>query len=177
MIMRVCCRQKNFGLQLKFWKSPLQLLLSVEACLYVKNLTYCFELLWARLTTSTWNDWINVWLLLLPHQMQKTNFITQLILVIKLTHYSGHILADSCVRYSHTWGCPFSKYFQILYIVAQIFKYFALFLKNRTYARMFCIIKNTKVAVALFLLYILQKYYELPILGTLDIFGHFHQKK
>ena len=30
---------------------------SVEAYLYVKNLTCCFESLWTRLTTSTWNDW------------------------------------------------------------------------------------------------------------------------
>ena len=78
--MKVCCRQKNFSLQLKFWKFPLQLLVSVEAYLYVKNLTCCFESLWAHLTTSTWNDWINVWLLLLPHHIQKTNFITQVIL-------------------------------------------------------------------------------------------------
>ena len=63
MIMKVCCRQKNFSLQLKFWKFPLQLLVSAEAYLYVKNLTCCFESLWARLTTSTWNDWINVWLI------------------------------------------------------------------------------------------------------------------
>ena len=77
---------------------PLQLLVSVEAFPYVKNLTYCFESLWAHLTTSTMNDLINVWLLLLPHHMQKTNFITQVILEIKLAHYSGHILAVSCAR-------------------------------------------------------------------------------
>ena len=40
---------------------------------------------------------------------------------------SGHILAVSCMRLSHTWGCPFSKFFQSLYIFAQIFKYFAFF--------------------------------------------------
>ena len=87
MAMKVCCRQKNFSPPLKFWKFPLQLLDSVEAYLYVKNLTCCFESLWTRLATSTWNDWINVILLLLPYHMQKTNFITQLILEIKLTHY------------------------------------------------------------------------------------------
>ena len=76
MIMKVCCRQKNFSLRLKFWKFPLQLLVPVEAYLYVKNLTCCFESLSARLTTSTRSGWINVWLLLLPHDMQKTNFIT-----------------------------------------------------------------------------------------------------
>ena len=32
-------------------------LLSVEAYVYVKNLTCCLESLWTRLTTSTWNDW------------------------------------------------------------------------------------------------------------------------
>ena len=97
MIMEVCCRQKNFSLQLNFRKFPLQLLVSAEAYLYVKSLTCCFESLWASLTTSTWNDWINVWLLFLPHHMQKTNLITQLILEIKLTHYSGYILAVSCL--------------------------------------------------------------------------------
>ena len=120
MIMKVCCRQKNFSLQLKFWKFPMQLLVSVEACL---------------------------------HHMQKTNFITQLILEIKLTHYSGHILAVSYLSQSHTCDCPFSKYFQILYIFAQIFKYlpfFALFLKSCIHALMFCIIKYTKTAVAFF---------------------------
>ena len=40
---------------------------------------------------------------------------------------SGHILAVSCMRLSNTWGCPFSKIFQSLYIFAQIFKYFAFF--------------------------------------------------
>ena len=127
--MIMSCRQKKFSLQLKFWKFPLQLLVSVEAYLYVKNLTCCFESLWACLTIFTWNDWINVWLLLLPHHMQKTNFITQLILEIKLTHYSGHILAVSCLRCSHRWDCPFSNYFRILYIFAQIFKYLPFFWK------------------------------------------------
>ena len=50
-------------------------------------------------------------------------------------------------------NCTFSKYFQILYIFAQIFKYlpfFALFLENCTNALIFCIIKYTKVAVAFF---------------------------
>ena len=41
------------SLQLKFWKFLLQLLVSVEAFLYVKSLTCCFESLWARLTTAT----------------------------------------------------------------------------------------------------------------------------
>ena len=137
---------------------------------------FCWNLPYVKKTTSTWNDWINVWFLLLPHHMQKTNFI-QLILEIKLSHYSGHILAVLSVQYSHKWGCSFSKYFQILYIFVRIFKYFALFLKNRTHALMFCIIKNTKAAVTLFsYIYMLQKYYQLPILSTLDIFGHFHLK-
>ena len=40
----------------------------------------------------------------------------------------GPILAVYCMQLSHaTIACPFSKYFQILYIFAQIFKYFALF--------------------------------------------------
>ena len=120
MMMKVCCRQKNFSLQLKFWKFPMQLLVSVEACL---------------------------------HHMQKTNFITQLILEIKLTHYSGHILAVSCLRQSHTWDCPFLKYFQILYILpkfSSILPFFALFLKSCAHVLMFCIIKYTKAAVTLF---------------------------
>ena len=39
---------------------------------------------------------------------------------------SGDILAVSSMRQLHAWDCPFSKYFQILYIFVQIFKYFAL---------------------------------------------------
>ena len=39
----------------------------------------------------------------------------------------GPILAVFYVRLSHAITCPFSKYFQILYIFVQIFKYFALF--------------------------------------------------
>ena len=50
-------------------------------------LTCCFESIWGRLTTSTWSDWMNLLLLLIPSHMQKTNFITQLILEIKLAHY------------------------------------------------------------------------------------------
>ena len=57
-------------------------------------LTYCFELLWAGVTTSTWNDWTNLLLLLIPYHLRKTNFITQLILEIKLAtiyHHFGHV--------------------------------------------------------------------------------------
>ena len=115
---------------------------------------------------------LNVWLLLLPHYMQKTNFITQLILEIKLTHYSGHILAVSCLRKSHTWDCSFSKYFQILYIFAQIFKYllfFALFLSELHTCRYVLhhkVHKSSCDILFLICIYILQKYYQLPILGT-----------
>ena len=123
MIMKVCCRQKNFSLQLKFWKFPLQLLVSVEAYLYVKNLT-CFESPWACLTTATWNDWINVWLLLLPPHIQKTNFIAQLILEIKLAHYSGHILAVSCVQLR----LPFFKIFSNFVHFCPNFRIFCPFL-------------------------------------------------
>ena len=58
----------------------------------------------------------------------------------KILH-SGPILAVCCVRLSHAFNCTILKYFQILYIFAQIFKYvalfqhfLALFLQNRTYA-------------------------------------------
>ena len=39
----------------------------------------------------------------------------------------GPILAVYCMRLLHTITCPFSKYFQILYIFVQIFKYFPFF--------------------------------------------------
>ena len=42
------------------------------------------------------------------------------------------ILAVYCAPLSHAVTCPFSKNFQILYIFAKIFKYFALF---RTFLR------------------------------------------
>ena len=47
----------------------------------------CFELLWTHLSTLTWNDRINLLLLLISYHMQKTNFITQLILETWLTHH------------------------------------------------------------------------------------------
>ena len=50
-------------------------------------LNCCFESLWAPLITSTWNNWMNLLLSLIPFHMRKTNFITQLILEIKFTHY------------------------------------------------------------------------------------------
>ena len=39
----------------------------------------------------------------------------------------GHILAFSCVQYSHTWGCPISKYFQMLWCL-NILPFFSPFL-------------------------------------------------
>ena len=56
-------------------------------------LACCFESLWARLTTTTWNNWINLIRLLIPYQTQKTNFITQFILEIKLTNYLSSLWA------------------------------------------------------------------------------------
>ena len=67
--IKVCCWQKNFGPRIKLWNIPQQLLVSVEAYLYIKNQTCCFESLRTRLTTSTWNYWINVLLLLLGYHM------------------------------------------------------------------------------------------------------------
>ena len=50
-------------------------------------LTCCFESFWAHMKTPTWTDWTNLLLQLIPYHMQETNFITQLILDIKLNHY------------------------------------------------------------------------------------------
>ena len=83
---KVCCRQKTFSPTNKILEIPLQLVVSVEAYLYAKNLTCCFESLWQHLSTSTWNDWIKLLLPLTCYHMQKINFITQLILEAKLTH-------------------------------------------------------------------------------------------
>ena len=93
--MKVTYRQKTFIPPIKFWKSSLQLVVSVEAYLYAKNLTCCFESLWRHLSTSTCNDWINLLLLLISYHMQKTNSITQLILEIKLTQYLSSLWACS----------------------------------------------------------------------------------
>ena len=41
----------------------------------------------------------------------------------------GPILAVHCMQYSHAITCPFSKYFEILYIFVKIFKDFALLWK------------------------------------------------
>ena len=63
-------------------------------------LTRCFKSLWAYLTIPTWDDWKKKKLLLLIlYHMQKTNFITQLILKIKLTHYLSSL-----------WACPTMSY-------------------------------------------------------------------
>ena len=102
MTMKVCCRQKNFSTPLKFWKCLLKLFLFIEAYLYVKNLTCCFESLWTRLTTSTWNDWKCYFYCFLT-TCKKTNFITQLILEITLTicFHFGHVQA--CLS-TPTWS-------------------------------------------------------------------------
>ena len=63
------------------------MLLSVEAYLYVKILTCCFQPLWTHLTTSTWDDWKCYFYCFLTACKKLTLFITQLILEIKLTHY------------------------------------------------------------------------------------------
>ena len=55
----------------------------------------CLKSLWACLTIPIWNDWKKLLLLLILYHMQKTNFITQLILKIKLPHYSASL-----------WACP-----------------------------------------------------------------------
>ena len=102
MTIKVCCWQKHFSSSQKFLKFPQQLLVSVEAYLYVKNQTCCFESLWSRLTTSTWNGWINILLLLLPYHKQKTNFITRLILASILTHYFVVTLGI----FRHAWPHP-----------------------------------------------------------------------
>lgn len=54
-----------------------QLILEIE-------LTCCLQLPWAYLTTPTWNGWINLQPPPMTSHMQKTKFITQLIVQIKL---------------------------------------------------------------------------------------------
>ena len=56
----------------------------------------------------------------------------------------GPILAVYCMKLLRPITCPFLKYFQILYIFSQIFKYsalfqnfFSFFLKNRNPCRYF----------------------------------------
>ena len=51
------------------------------------NLTCCFESFWAHQKTPTWIDWTSLLLELIPYHMQESNFITQVILDMKLTHY------------------------------------------------------------------------------------------
>ena len=43
----------------------------------------------------------------------------------ELVKDAGPVLGVYCMQLSHAITCPFSKYFQISYIFAQIFKYFA----------------------------------------------------
>ena len=83
------------------------LLLSVEPYLCVKNLICCFESLWTCLTTFTSNDWINVSLLLPTYHMQKTNFLTQLFLEMKLTYYLLSLWACSGLS-TPTWTSQLS---------------------------------------------------------------------
>ena len=69
-------------------------------------------LFWITLNTSDHFHlkWLKVLLLLLPYHMQKTNFITQLILEIKLTHYLLSLWACSGIpehthlkQWTNTW--------------------------------------------------------------------------
>ena len=85
--MKICCRQKTFSPLTKILEIPLAITSFCESLSIWKNLTCSFKSLWAHLTTSTWNDWINLLILLIPLHMPETNFITQLILEIKMTHY------------------------------------------------------------------------------------------
>ena len=77
-----------------FYILPMKALLPL-LLLEAGNQTFCFESFWTCLTTSTWNGLINVLLLLFPYHMQRTNFITQLILDSKLTHYLSSLWACS----------------------------------------------------------------------------------
>ena len=150
--MKVCCRQKNFSLQLKFWKLPLQLLVPVEAYLYVKNLNCCFESLSARLTTSTRSGWINVWLLLFLHHMQKTNFITNWFWDKAGSQFRAYSTYFMRVLVTHEAALfqNIFKFYIFLRKFSNILPFLVLFMKNCTHALMFCIIKNTKTAVTIF---------------------------
>ena len=73
----------------------LQLVIPLKSYIYAKNLTCCFYSLWRRLITSNWNNSMNLLLLLISSHMQKTNFITQFILEIRLDHYLSLLWACS----------------------------------------------------------------------------------
>ena len=82
----------------------LQLVIPLKGYLYAKNLTCCFESLWGRLITSNWNNLMNFLLLLIPSHIQKTNFITQFILEIRLAHYLCHFWHVQVCLNRLTWS-------------------------------------------------------------------------
>ena len=68
------------------------------------------------------------------------NILRDFEFIVRIIIFQGLDNSSLCV----TTACPFSKYFQLLYIFTQIFKYFALFqhffalfLKNHTHALTF----------------------------------------
>ena len=77
MTMKVCYRQKTFSPSTEISEISAPTGCFCWSYLCKKYLTCCFESLWACLTTSTWNNWLN--LLLYPYHMQKTNFVSQLL--------------------------------------------------------------------------------------------------
>ena len=119
------------------------------------------------------------WSLPSPHAKTKLH---------NLTHSSDK--ADSLFRaYSSCFmlaivahmRLPFFKMFSNFVHFAQIFKYFVLFCPFSEKLHTCPYVLHHKVHKSscdtLFLKYLLQKYYQLFILGTYDIFGHFHQKR
>ena len=81
----------TFGRSGYAWPHPYKSTES-DRCICVLLSTYK-KSLWACLTIPTRNDRKNLLFLLILHHMQKTNFITQPILKIKLTHYSSWLWA------------------------------------------------------------------------------------
>ena len=53
--------------------------------------------------------------------------LSDLVCLLHAVTHPGPFLAVCCKQSSHAITCPFSNYFQILYIFAPIFQYFALF--------------------------------------------------
>ena len=86
MTMKVYCRRKKVSPPLKFWKNPTVIVCFCWSLLTCKKSNLSF---WITLGTSDpfYLKWLKVLLLLVPCHMQKTNFLTQLILEVKLTHY------------------------------------------------------------------------------------------
>ena len=114
-----------------FFKSPFWILFQIVLCLIFTLLelhrnSLCIHCIVVVVSLRISKTWAKNIVFLKFCSTKKKILIIFIAFLVKSVH-SGPILAVYCVWQSQAITCPFLKYFQILNIFAQIYKYFALF--------------------------------------------------